>query len=108
MITTIELLDFFVKAKKLSIQPDISQIEDGYYINLYYDWYDSNDWRVQTVFINNEGTSDWTEGDYHFDTMNEILDEKLEEQKQKEIKAQKRKNLIARLSDEEKELLGVK
>lgn len=37
----------------------------------------------------------------------ELLDEKLEEEKQKEIKAQKRKELIARLTSEEKELLGL-
>lgn len=33
---------------------------------------------------------------------------KLEEMKQQQIKAQKRKELIARLTDEEKELLGLK
>jgi hypothetical protein len=37
-----------------------------------------------------------------------MLDEKLEEKEQEKIKAEKRKELIARLSDEEKELLGVK
>jgi len=38
----------------------------------------------------------------------DVLDEKLEEQKQKEIKEQKRQELIARLTDEEKELLNLK
>jgi len=37
-----------------------------------------------------------------------ILDEKLEVEEQKKIKAQKRKELIARMSDEDKELLGLK
>ncbi len=37
-----------------------------------------------------------------------ILDEQLEEKRQEEIKAEKRKELIARLTDEERELLGVK
>jgi hypothetical protein len=32
----------------------------------------------------------------------------LEEKRQEEIKAQKREELIARLTDEEKELLGIK
>lgn len=108
MITTIELLDFLVKAQKLSIQPSFNQIEDGYYINLYYSWYNDNDFSGQTVFISNEGESDWQKGDYDFDSMNAILDKKLQEQLQKEIKAQKRKELIARLSDEEKELLDLK
>jgi hypothetical protein len=39
--------------------------------------------------------------------MMEILDEKLEEQRQKEIKAQKRKELIESLTPEQRELLGV-
>ena len=108
MITTTELLDFLCKAEKLSIV-DVSfrQTDEGYTITLSDDWYDSNEWSNKTVFITNEGESTWDKGDYEFYTMNNILDEKLEEQKQKEIKAQKRKELIARLTDEEKDLLGV-
>jgi hypothetical protein len=37
-----------------------------------------------------------------------VLDEMLEDKRKKEIKEQKRQELIARLTDEEKELLGVK
>ena len=108
MITTTELLDFLCKAEKLSIV-DVSfrQTDEGYTITLSDDWYDSNEWSNKTVFITNEGESTWDKGDYEFYTMNNILDEKLEEQKQKEIKAQKRKELIARLTDDEKDLLGV-
>ena len=40
--------------------------------------------------------------------MSGVLDDMIEEQKQKEIKEQKRQELIARLTDEEKDLLGVK
>ena len=40
--------------------------------------------------------------------MMDILDEMLEEKEQEKIKAEKRKELIARLTDEERELLGVK
>ena len=108
MITTIELLDFLVKAQKLSIQPNITQSEYGYTIKLHYFWFNDNDFSVQTVFITNEGESDWSKGDYDFHSMNAIFDKKLQEQLQKEIKAQKRKELIARLSDEEKELLDLK
>lgn len=114
MITTTELLNFLTKAQKLSIT-DITfrQTDEGYAIILRDDWYDDNDWHNQGVFITNEGESGWDnvmKGTqfYGFDTMNRILDEKLEEQKEKEIKAQKRKELLARLSDEEKELLGLK
>ena len=38
----------------------------------------------------------------------EMLDEKLEEQLQEQIKERKRQELIARLTDEEKELLNLK
>ena len=109
MITTTELLDFLCKAQKLSIiDVTYTQTDEGYKITLRDDWLDDANWYNQTVFITNEGESTWDKGDYEFYTMDRILDEKLEEQKQKEIKAQKRKELIARLTDEEKELLGVK
>jgi hypothetical protein len=109
MITTTELLDFLCKAQKLRIfDVTFTQNDEGYYIILRDDWYGDGKWSNKTVFIDNEGNSTWEKGDYEFDTMNNILDEKLEEQKQKEIKEQKRQELIARLTDEEKELLGVK
>ena len=109
MITATELLEFLCKAQKLSIL-DITfrQTDEGYTITLRDDWYDENSWSNETVFIDNEGNSSWNKGNYEFHTMNGILDEKLEEQKQKELKEQKRQELIARLTDEEKELLGVK
>jgi len=40
--------------------------------------------------------------------MMRILDNMLEDKRQKEIKEQKRQELIARLTDEEKELLNLK
>jgi hypothetical protein len=40
--------------------------------------------------------------------MEDILDDLLRREAEREIKAQKRKQLIARMSDEEKELLGLK
>ena len=110
MITATELLDFLCKAHKLSIF-DITfrQNDEGYAITLRDDWHNDGKWSNQTVFIDNEGRSDWdNEEDYDFYTMNNMMDEKLEERKQKEIKAQKRQELIARLTDEERDLLGVK
>ena len=110
MIETTELLNFLCKAQKLSIL-DVTfiQTDEGYKIILRDDWNDTNHWSNRTIFIDNEGRSDWGNGgDYDFYTMDRILDEMLELQKQKEIKAQKRKELIARLTDEEKDLLGVK
>jgi hypothetical protein len=108
MITTTELLDFLTKAHKLSIfDVTFRQTDDGYTITLRDDWYDDGKWSNKTVFITNEGESTWDRGDYEFHTMDHILDEKLEEQVQKEIKARKRKELIESLTPEQRELLGV-
>lgn len=108
MITTTELLNFLCKAQKLSIL-DITfqQVDEGYKITLRDDWHDDSNWYNKTVFITNEGESTWNIGDYEFHTMDSILDDKLEERKQKEIKAQKRKELIESLTPEQRELLGV-
>jgi hypothetical protein len=110
MIETTELLEFFCKAHKLSIfDVTFLQTDEGYKITLRADWRDDNNWCDRSIFIDNEGRSDWDNGgDYDFYTMNNILDEMLVEQTQKEIKAQKRQELIARMSDEDKELLGLK
>lgn len=108
MITTTELLSFLCKAQKLSITSiAYTQTDEGYKITLRDDWYDDGRWSDNTVFITNEGESTWEKGDYDFETMNGILGAKLEEQLQKEIKAQKRQELIAKMTDEEKELLGL-
>ena len=109
MITTTELLDFLCKAQKLSI-PYITfrQTDEGYKIILRIDLYDDNKWSSQTVFIDNEGRSDWNSGgDYDFCTMDSILDDMLVKQQEKEIKEQKRKELIESLTPEQRELLGV-
>ena len=108
MITVTELLDFLTKAQKLSPSgATFRQMDGGYKITLYLDWHGNNDWYNQSILISNEGESSWNDADYDFYTMDRILDEKLEEQKQKEIKAQKRKELIESLTPEQRELLGV-
>lgn len=111
MITTTELLDFLCKAHKLCIFNIIfRQTDEGYKITLRHDWHgDGNNNYKQSIFIDNEGESIWPNGgDYDFYTMNLILDEMLEDEEEKKIKAQKRKELIARLTDEEKDLLDLK
>ena len=110
MIETTELLNFLTKAQQLSACGAVfRQTDEGYKITLYCDWCDDGNNYKQSIFIDNEGRSDWGNGgDYDFYTMDRILDEMIELQKQKEIKEQKRKELIARLTDEEKDLLGVK
>ncbi len=109
MITATELLEFLTKAQRVSTAgTSFRKNDEGYTIVLYCDWHDDGHYSRQTVFINNENESTWEKGDYDFDTMNNILDEMVERELQKEIKARKREELIARLTDEEKDLLGVK
>ena len=113
MITATDLLSLLTKAQKLSIiDITFQQTEEGYAITMRHDWYGDADWHNQGVFITNEGES--AEDNvikgvqfFEFDTMNRILDEMLVEQTQKEIKAQKRKELIETLTPEQRELLGV-
>jgi hypothetical protein len=62
----------------------------------------------ETVFINQQGETNWDKRCYSFDYMMDVLDEQLEEKRQEEIKEQKRQELLARLTDFEKDLLGVK
>ena len=108
MITATELLEFLCKAQKLCIT-DVTfrQTDEGYKITLRDDWNGDGRWSDKAVFITNEGESPWTGGEYEFYTMSGILDEMLEEQAQREIKARKRQELIERLTDEEKELLNL-
>ncbi|MFZ9741515.1 MAG: hypothetical protein ACO3CQ_06445, partial [Candidatus Nanopelagicaceae bacterium] len=105
-ILATELLQLFAKANKLGATYDIKQKDDGFEIKIYYTWFEG-DYYHYSIFITNENESTWNKGDYDFDAMMSILDEMLEKQKQSEIKEQKRQALIASLTDEEKELLGL-
>jgi hypothetical protein len=108
MITATELLNFLTKAQRVSTcGASFRQVDGGYNITLHCDWHDDGHYSRQTVFINNENESTWEKGDYDFETMNNIFDEMIEREYQKEIKEQKRQELIARLTDEEKELLNL-
>ena len=108
MIKATELLEFLCKAQKLSPYTQIDREDEGYKITMCYDWHDTNHFSDQSIFITNEGQSHWSGGgDYDFCTMDGMLDDLLIKQAEREAKAGKRRALIARLTDEEKELLGV-
>jgi len=105
-IRVTELLKLLSKAEKLDLSVNVREDKDkDYVIKIAEKWGDDFN---EKVIITQGGESNWNKGNYSFDTMMDILDEMLEEKLQKEIKEQKRKELIARLTDEEKELLGVK
>lgn len=109
MITTTELLNFLTKAQKLSPSgATFRQTDEGYKITLYLDWHDDGNNYKQSIFIDNKGESSWNNGgDYDFYTMDDILDGMITKQQEKEIKEQKRKELIESLTPDQRELLGV-
>ena len=106
-IKTTELLKLFSKAKQLQLSVEVCEDKDGDYVIRIFEMFRPENFDEKVV-ITQKGESDWDKGDYSFDCMMDILDEQLEEQEQEKIKEQKRQELIARLTDEEKELLGVK
>lgn len=106
-IGTTELFEFLNKAQELNIFDYFGKTSLGYEIVLFNDWQNNGNYYQKRVFITKKGKSIWEYGDCEFSEMNDILDKMLEEKEQKEIKKQKRKELIARLTDEEKELLGI-
>jgi hypothetical protein len=105
-IQATELLQLFTKANKLQLSVEFREDKDGDYVIKIFKLFE-NQFEPYEVIINQKGESNWCKGDYHFDTMMSILDEMLEEKRQEQIKEQKRKELIARLTDEERELLGL-
>ena len=101
-IETTELLEFFIKAKKLEIfDVDVSKNDNGYRITLRHDWDDSFRNYDKTFFITNEGKSSCDYGDHTFYLMNEILDKMLIKEEQKIQKAkEERKKLYEELKKE--------
>ena len=107
-ITTTQLLDLLVKAGKVSSYTFVTKETGVYSISVYADWDDNNHHYKQTTSITEEGHSTWNNQDYSFFTMDSVLDELVEKEEEREMKRQKRQELLSRLTDEEKELLGVK
>jgi hypothetical protein len=105
-IKTTELLKLFTKAKQLDLSVEVREDKDGDYVIRIYEMFRPENFDEKAV-ITQQGESNWNKGDYSFDAMMDILDEMLEEKEKEKIKAEKRKELIARLTDEEKELLGL-
>jgi hypothetical protein len=106
-IQATELLKLFTKVEKLGMSVNVCEDKDGDYVVHIYYMFSPKEFD-EKVIITQKGESNGDKGHYSFDSMMDVLDEKLEEQLQKEIKARKRQELIARLTDEEKELLNLK
>ena len=106
-IQATELLQLFAKANKLDLTVEVYEDKDGDYVVRVFQLFSAQNFDEYVVITQNNMT-DWSKGWQSFDYVLELLDEKLEEQEQKRIKAEKRKELIARLTPEERELLDLK
>jgi hypothetical protein len=108
-IKATELLKLLTKVEKLELSVNVREDKDGDYVIKIFKMFESNrEFEPYKVVITQEGESDWNKGNfYYFDCMMDILDEMLEKQNQREIKEQKRQELIAKLTPEERELLNL-
>jgi cytochrome P450 len=105
-IKVTELLKLLTKVEKLGLSVNVREDKAGDYVIRIYEMFRQEGFDEKVV-ISQNGESNWNKGSYGFDAMMDWFDVMLEEKRQEEIKAQKRQELIARLTDEEKELLGL-
>ena len=107
-ITTTQLLDFLAKAHKVSSDVHVVKVNEGYKISAIADWYNDNHFDEQRTFITDDGTYEYNHHYTCFYEMDSDLNHLVKEEEERELKRQKREKLLSRLTDEEKELLGVK
>ena len=105
LVTTTQLLDFLVKADKVSSHMTFTKGNGFYGIKIFADWDRNTHHYSQTICITEEGHFTWKCSDYSFFTMDSVLAELVNEEEEREMKRQKRQELLSRLTDEEKELL---
>lgn len=108
-ITATQVLTLLNKATQLGIHYGVYDGEEyGHFIQFEVDWYvdERGRYSYKKVFVTNEDESTWENG-WEFTEFMNLLDEKLKEQAEKEIKENKRKELIDSLTPEQRELLGL-
>ena len=109
-VTTTELLSFFANADKVASHVTVvdARIERGYKIVVHCDWDSDGDVYPRSTFITDDGEYLDKYGYQEFNVMYGELDFLAKEHDERELKKLKRQRLIDSLTDEEKELLGVK
>ena len=105
-IKVTELLKLFSKAKQLDLSVEVCEDKNGDYVVSIYEMFRPENFDEKVV-ITQKSESDWNKGTYCFDAMMDVLDKKLEEKRQEKIKEQKRQELLAKLTPEERELLNL-
>ena len=105
-IKTTDLLELLAYAGELDLSIFVRQDEDGDYVLKFYELYTNN--FDERVVINKEGESNWDKSGCSFEYLMDTFVGMLKQKEEEKLKAQKRQELLARLTNEEKELLGVK
>ena len=100
-----DLLELLTYAGELDLSIFVKQNKDGDYIVKFYELY-TNDFDGRVV-ITEEGESDWNKGTHSFDSMMDTFVDMLSNKKEEKLKAQKRQEVLAKLTDEELKLLGI-
>ena len=100
-VTTVDLLDFIAKAQGISPDVKVEKVFGGYGISIYCNWLDDDDFWTKFAFISDKGKS------AEFYEFLAELDYQVKLKEEKVNNRQRRQEVLSRLSDEEKELLGV-
>ena len=101
-VTTADLLKLIVKAQKVSPGVDVKEVDDGYSITVYCAWLGGNNFYTESAFISDKGES------VEFYEFSDEIDYQIKLKEEREIKHQRRQEVLSRLSDEDKELLALK
>jgi hypothetical protein len=106
IIKTTDLLELLAKAGELNLYVFVREDEEGNYVVKFYELY-TNKFAEHTI-ITKECESNWDNCGCSFEYLMDTFVDMLSEKEREKIKAQKRQELLTRLTDEEKELLGIK
>ena len=104
-----DLLDLLAYAGQLDLSIFVKKDKDGDYVVKFYELY-TNDF-AETLVIHSGGEVDgyrYSSGTCSFEYLMDTFVDMLSKKKEEKLKSQKRQELLNRLTDEEKELLGVK
>jgi hypothetical protein len=105
-VQTTELLQLLTTATKLRMSYKVCEDDDGDYVISFNEVFTDN-YDTEEVIITKSGESTWDKGDWKFENMMIDFDGRLEEQEQERIKKEKRKELIATFTQEQRDLLGL-
>jgi hypothetical protein len=109
-ITATQILEMLEKARRLGLNYEVYEDPEynSHFIEFVVTWYadEIGGWSYEKVFVSKDNVSDGY-GGWDVPSWINLLNEKLKEQEQKELKEEKRKALIASLTPEERELLEI-